>query len=176
MKNFISVFIVALLSAATLFSQNKKEVLMTINGKPVYANEFKRVYKKNLDLVQDESQKDVDSYLQLFIDYKLKIMEAEAQGLDKEKTYVSEFSKYRDQLSRNYLFEDKVTEDLAKEAYERGKEDINASHILIRVDYESLPQDTLAAYNKIKSIRERALKGEDFEQLAKTYSEEPGAK
>ena len=176
MKKFLSLFILVFLSATTVFSQNKKEVLMTINGKPVYANEFKRVYKKNLDLVQDESQKDIDSYLELFIDYKLKIAEAQAQGLDQESAYISEFSKYRDQLSRNYLFEDKVTEELAKEAYERGKFDIAASHILIRVDYESVPQDTLAAYNKIKSIRERALKGEDFASLAKTYSEEPGAK
>tara|TARA_R110002020_G_scaffold160234_2_gene344584 strand:+ start:1864 stop:3819 length:1956 start_codon:yes stop_codon:yes gene_type:complete len=176
MKKFLSLFILVFLSATTVFSQNKKEVLMTINGKPVYTNEFKRVYKKNLDLVQDESQKDIDSYLELFIDYKLKIAEAQAQGLDQESAYISEFSKYRDQLSRNYLFEDKVTEELAKEAYERGKFDIAASHILIRVDYESVPQDTLAAYNKIKSIRERALKGEDFASLAGTYSEEPGAK
>lgn len=176
MKNFISVFILAILCANTVSSQNKKEVLMTIDGKPVYANEFKRVYKKNLDLVQDESQKDIDGYLQLFIDYKLKITEAQNQDLDKNNDYISEFSKYRDQLSRNYLFEDKVTEELAKEAYERGKEDINASHILLRVDYEAVPQDTLAAYNKMKMIREKALKGEDFEELAKTYSEEPGAK
>ncbi len=176
MKKFLSLFILVFLSAMTVFSQNKKEVLMTINGKPVFTNEFKRVYKKNLDLVQDESQKDIDGYLELFIDYKLKIAEAQAQGLDQESAYQSEFSKYRDQLSRNYLFEDKVTEELAKEAYERGKFDIAASHILIRVDYESVPQDTLAAYNKIKSIREKALKGEDFTGLAKTYSEEPGAK
>lgn len=176
MKNFLSVFILALLCATTVFSQNKKEVLMTIEGKPVYSSEFKRVYLKNLDLVQDESQKDIDGYLQLFIDYKLKIAEAEAQGLDKEVLYKSEFSKYRDQLSRNYLFEDKITDELAKEAYERGKEEVNASHILIKVDYESVPRDTLVAYNKLNSIRERAVKGEDFTQLAKIFSEEPGAK
>lgn len=176
MKNFLSVFILAFLCATTVFSQNKKEVLMTIEGKPVYASEFKRVYLKNLDLVQDESQKDIDGYLQLFIDYKLKIAEAEAQGLDEESLYKSEFSKYRDQLSRNYLFEDKITDELAKEAYERGKEEVSASHILIKVDYESVPRDTLVAYNKLNSIRERAVKGEDFTQLAKIYSEEPGAK
>jgi peptidyl-prolyl cis-trans isomerase SurA len=176
MKNFISVFILAIFCAANVFSQNKKDVLMTIDGKPVYANEFKRVYKKNLDLVQEESQKDIDGYLQLFIDYKLKIEEAEAQKLDEKMSYKNELSKYRDQLSRNYLYEDKVTAELAKEAYERGKYEIDASHILIRVDYEAMPQDTLAAYNKIKSVREKALKGENFEELSKTYSEEPGAK
>lgn len=176
MKNFLSQFILVFLVATTAFSQNKKEVLMTIDDNPVYAKEFKRVYKKNLDLVQDEAQKDIDGYLELFIDYKLKIAEAEAQKLDEESAYKSEYSKYRDQLSRNYLYEDKVTEELAKEAYERGKVDLAASHILIRVDYEAVPQDTLAAYNKIKSIHERALKGEDFTALAKAYSEEPGAK
>lgn len=176
MKNLISVFILALMCATAVFSQNKKEVLMTIDGSPVYAKEFKRVYNKNLNLVQDESQKDIDSYLNLFIDYKLKIAEAESQGLADRPSYQNELSRYRDQLSRNYLFEDKVTETLAREAYERGKEEINASHILIRVDYEAMPQDTLAAYKKIKSIRERALKGEDFAKLAQTLSEEPGAK
>ena len=176
MKNLISVFILALMCATAVFSQNKKEVLMTIDGSPVYAKEFKRVYNKNLNLVQDESQKDIDAYLNLFIDYKLKIAEAESQGLADRPSYQNELSRYRDQLSRNYLFEDKVTETLAREAYERGKEEINASHILIRVDYEAMPQDTLAAYKKIKSIREKALKGEDFAKLAQTLSEEPGAK
>ena len=174
MKNLLTVLLLCI-GTLTVSSQNKKDVLLTINGTPVYANEFERVYKKNLDLVQDESQKDVDSYLQLFIDYKLKIFEAKAQGLEKDEVYKSEFAKYRDQLSRNYLFEDKLTEDLAKEAYARSKEDINASHILIMVSYEATPQDTLAAYNKIKSIREKALKGVDFTQLAKENSEEPNA-
>lgn len=161
------------LSSTTIFSQNKKDVLMTIDGNPVYANEFERVYKKNLDLVQDESQKDVDGYLRLFIDYKLKIFEARKQKLDQNEAYKTELSKYRDQLSRNYLFEDKLTEDLAKEAYERGKEEIDAAHILIGVSYDAKAQDTLIAYNKIKAIHEKALKGADFDQLAKENSEEP---
>lgn len=175
MKNILSLCLLSLFVFTSVSSQNKKDVLLTINDKPVYSNEFERVYKKNLELVQDESQKDIDGYLQLFIDYKLKIAEAKAQNLDKTEEYFKEFIKYRDQLSRNYLYENQVTENLAKEAYERSKQDINAAHILISVDYEALPQDTLAAYNKIKNIRERALKGEDFEKLAKTYSEEPNA-
>lgn len=175
MKRILALVFLVLLGGSTAFSQNKKDVLMTIDGTPVYANEFERVYKKNLDLVQDESQKDIDGYLQLFIDYKLKIFEARAQKLDQEEVYKAELNKYRDQLSRNYLFEDKLTEDLAKEAYERGKEEIDAAHILIMVGYDAKPQDTLAAYNKIKAIRDKAIKGADFDQLAKTSSEEPNA-
>lgn len=176
MKNFLSLFLLAFLSTTAVFSQSKKDILLTIDDSPVYGSEFKRVYQKNLDLVQDESQKDIDGYLQLFIDYKLKVKEAKAQGLDEDKAYKSELSKYRDQLSRQYLAEDQLSEDLTREAYERGKEEISAAHILILTGYEAMPQDTLAAYNKIKKIRERALKGEDFTELAKKYSEEPNAK
>lgn len=162
--------------SATVLGQDKKEVLLTIDGSPVYVSEFKRVYNKNLDLVQDESQKSVAGYLDLFVDYKLKSAEAYAQHLDETPEYKREFRKYQEQLSRNYIFENKVTEDLAREAYERGKEEINAEHILIRVGYDAVPQDTLKAYNKIKEIQEKAVNGDDFEVLAKQYSEEPGAK
>ncbi|MDC7996279.1 peptidylprolyl isomerase [Altibacter sp. HG106] len=157
-------------------AQQKDAVLMTIGDTPISSAEFKRVFKKNLDLVQDESQKTVEGYLDLFVDYKLKVIEARAQGLDTEKAYLQEFSRYQDQLSRSYIYEDKITEDLAKEAYERSLEEVDANHILIQVNYNDLPQDTLAAYQKIVSIREKAVAGEDFETLAKTYSEEPGAK
>jgi len=148
---------------------------MTIDGNPVYAKEFKRVYNKNLDLVKDESQKDVENYLDLFIDYKLKIAAAFEDKLDEDPSFKRDFSKYEAQLSRNYLFEDKVTSDLAKEAYDRSREEVKASHILIKVDYAATPKDTLIAYNKIKDVREKALAGEDFIELVKKYSEEPGA-
>ena len=169
-------FLLMVIASVTVFGQDNKDVLLTIDGTPIYVSEFKRVYKKNLELVQDESQKSVDGYLDLFVDYKLKSAEAFAQNLDETRSFKREFRKYQEQLSRNYIFEDKVTEDLAREAYERGKEEINAAHILIRVGYDAVPQDTLKAYNKIKEVRQKAINGEDFEELAKQYSEEPGAK
>jgi len=159
--------------AISAIAQNKKEVLLTINDEPVLASEFKRVYKKNLDLVQEESQKTVEGYLQLFVDYKLKVAEAYEQEFHEAQSYREDFAKYEEQLSRNYIFEDKVTSELAKEAYDRSLEEIEASHILIMVNYDAVPQDTLAAYNKIKAIRDRAVKGEDFATLAKETSEEP---
>ncbi|WP_203296476.1 peptidylprolyl isomerase [Luteirhabdus pelagi] len=169
-------FLFVLAVSATAFGQiKKKDVLLSIDGEPVSVQEFKRVYKKNLDLVQDESQKTVEGYLELFIDYKLKTTEARAQGLDETQNYSREFRKYQEQLSRNYIYEDKVTSDLAREAYERGQEEINANHILVRTAFDDLPQDTLKAYKKITEVREKALAGEPFDELAKQYSEEPNA-
>lgn len=159
--------------AFSVTAQKKKDVLLTIDENVILANEFKRVYKKNLDLVQEESQKSVDGYLQLFIDYKLKVAEAYDQGFHKSKSYQDDFAKYQEQLSRNYIYEDKVTSELAREAYDRSLEEIEASHILIMVNYDAVPQDTLKAYNKLNAIRDRAVKGEDFAKLAKETSEEP---
>lgn len=158
------------------WAQKKQDVLLTIDKTPIYASEFERVYNKNLDLVQDENQKTVDGYLDLFIDYKLKVAEAKAQGLDKKPVYVQEFGKYQNQLSRNYIYEGQLTEQLAKEAYDRSLEEIHASHILVLSSYDDAPQDTLIAYNKIKNIWSKAKAGGDFTALAKQFSEEPGAK
>lgn len=174
MKHFAALFLFVMCSIVTL-AQDKKEVLLTINDHPIYAKEFKTVYQKNLDLVKDEEQRSVDGYLKLFIDYKLKVEEAKAQGLDKEESYLKDFAKYEEQLSRNYIYEQNVTTDLAREAYNRGLEELDVSHILINCNWDAFPQDTLAAYNKIKEIRKKALEGQDFNQLAMTYSEEPQA-
>jgi len=138
------------------FSQDQDEVLLTVGGDPVMTSEFLRVYNKNLDLVKDESQKDVDGYLKLFTEYQLKLKEAKRLKLDEGAKYQREFQRYKKQLTQNYLSENKVTDALVKEAYDRSNIDLNASHILVRLDENS--QDTLKAYNDVLKLRERVLK------------------
>ena len=157
-------------------AQNKKNILLTINSNPVYSSDFTKVFNKNLDLVVEESQKNVAGYLDLFIDYKLKITEAYAQELDKNKLYIKEFKKYEDQLSKKYIYDKRVVSKLVEEAYDRSLEEINAEHILVLSNLNDSPNDTLKAYNKIKEAHVKALKGENFTSLVLDYSEEPGAK
>ncbi len=158
-----------------LHAQEKKEVLFTIDESPVYMSEFKRVYLKNIDLVKDDAQKDVDKYLDLYINYKLKLKEAKRLGLDKKDTYLRELEGYKKQLSKGYLTDTQTSEALVKESYERSKEQINASHILIRVTPNATPQDTLKAYQEIVDIKNKIDQGEPFEMLAKTFSQDPSA-
>lgn len=163
--------------SALAFSQEiKKEVLFTVDGNPYYTDEFVRVYKKNLDLVKDDSQKDLDNYLKLFVGYKLKVNKANKLGLQNNKKYQGELKSYRAQLAKNYLTDTKVTQELIDEAYARAQKEVKASHILINADENALPADTLKAYNKIADIRKRALAGEDFGKLAEQYSQDPSAK
>ncbi len=156
--------------------KSSKEVLFTINDKPYYTDEFIRVYNKNLDLVKDESQKDLNQYLNLFIGYKLKVNKAYKLGLQEGTQYQSELKTYRTQLAKTYTTDSKVTKELVDEGYKRLLKEVNASHILILVDENASPSDTLAAYNKISGIRERILKGEDFGALAQELSQDPSAK
>lgn len=164
------------LNIAAFAQDTKKEVLFTIDQKPYYTDEFARVYKKNLDLVKDESQKDLDQYLELFVGYKLKINKAYKLGLQNGTQYQNELKSYRTQLSKNYVTDSKVTNELVQEAYTRSLKEINASHILIMVDENASPEDTLKAYKKIMDIRQKATSGQDFGTLAATYSEDPSAK
>ncbi|WP_422105085.1 peptidylprolyl isomerase [Winogradskyella sp.] len=138
------------------FSQDGDEVLLTVDGDPVMTSEFLRVYNKNLDLVKDESQKDIDGYLKLFTEYQLKLKEAKRLKLHEDTKYQREFLRYKKQLTNNYLSENKVTDALVKEAYERSGIDLRASHILVRLEESS--EDTLSAYNQVLKLRERALK------------------
>ena len=134
---------VFLLSPIYLLAQTK-EVLFTVDNNPYYTDEFVRVYKKNLDLVKDDSQKDLDKYLELFIGYKLKVEKANKLGLQNGSSYQNELKSYRNQLSKNYLNDSKVTNELVQEAYDRMQQEVRASHILILVDEGASPQDTVS--------------------------------
>ncbi|MBT8302929.1 MAG: peptidylprolyl isomerase [Bacteroidia bacterium] len=176
MKNFALIFLFVIYSLHCSFAQmSNADVLFTVDDEPVYVDEFKRVYKKNLDLVKDETQKDIDNYLELFINYKLKLKEAHLLGLHETSKYKKEFASYRRQLAKNYLTDIEVTEALINEAYDRTVNEIRASHILIRVPENAPTKDTIAAYNKLLKARNEILAGEDFEVVARRYSEDPTA-
>jgi peptidyl-prolyl cis-trans isomerase SurA len=160
MTQKFSLSLIMLLVTVFSFAQkNTDDVLFTVDGDPVKSSEFVRVYNKNLDLVKDESQKDVDAYLKLFINYQLKIKEARRLGMDTIPKYKREFESYKKQLSKNYLSDSNVTDALIKEAYNRSTQDIKASHILVRLDENE--KDTLQVYNQLMSLRER-VKNEGF--------------
>ena len=178
--NFLKTFVLAafVMSALVANAQSKldKQVLMTIGGQEVTVKEFTDVYYKN-NLKSDViEKKTVDEYLDLFTTFRMKVMEAERMKLDTSAKFQKELAGYRKQLAKPFMSSDNITEELLEEAYQRKLKDIRASHILIRCDKNAMPSDTLKAYNKALDIRKRAMKGEDFGDLAVRYSEDPSAK
>lgn len=151
-------------------------VLFTIQEEPTPLKEFLYVYNKNnfardsVDLGEDFAQ-----YLELYINFKLKVKEAKDAGLHQQEAFLQELEGYRKELAKPYLREKSVSEQLISEAYERLGTEINASHILIGLEADAQASDTLAAWNKIMEIRRQALQGEDFQQLARQHSQDPSA-
>lgn len=182
MKNIIilSVFVFALISCQStkkVSQTSSDEVLMTVGNSKVAAGEFEYAYLKNnhLDKKTEDKKSDIEEYLELYKNFKLKVIEAETLGRDTTTSFISEFETYERQLAEPYLATSKVSDINIKEGYERMKEEISASHILINLPEEPSPEDTLKAYNKVMSLRERILAGEDFEAIAKEESDDPSA-
>ncbi|WP_375251971.1 peptidylprolyl isomerase [Dokdonia donghaensis] len=157
-------------------SLGQQEVLLKVNNDEVTTADFVRVYEKNLTLINDTEENSPEQYLDLYIDYKLKVQEAYRKGLHNKASYKKEIASYRTQLAKDYLNDVQVTDKLVEEAYNRTKNELRARHILVRVRPDALPKDTLAAFNKLLEARKRIVAGEDFASIARKYSEDPSAK
>lgn len=179
-NHFLRFVVLATLLSPSLFvsAQSKldKQVLMTIGDTPVTVKEFTDVYSKNNLKGDVIDKKTVDEYLDLFVNFRMKVMEAYDMKLDTNPKFKRELEGYRKQLAKPYFSNEEVSEELVEEAYQRKLKDVRASHILITCDKHALPADTLKAYNKAMDIRKKALKGEDFGTLAVTYSQDPSAR
>lgn len=170
-KLFIGVF--ALSALMVLNAKQKDPVLMSVNGNDVNLSEFEYLYNKNKQ--QQLEKQSLDKYLEMFTIYKLKVADAKAAGVDTTKSFITEFDHYRDDLAAPYL-EDKTVEDkLAREAYERMKEDVEVSHIMYYLE----DQDTKSRTKPkefLDSLKKCILAGQDFGELAAKYSIDRTAK
>ncbi|MEX6625552.1 peptidylprolyl isomerase [Tenacibaculum salmonis] len=175
MKKIFLVFIVLVITSINSFAQKDTE-LFRINNSPVMVSEFKQVYEKNLGVLIDDKSKDIDNYLELFIDYKLKVKEAYDLKLDTLKNYKNELAGYKNKLIAPYLQNTVYLNELVEQAYLRKKTEVKASHILIKFPKKGIQFDTLPLYNKINAIRKTILNGASFEKIAKEVSEDPSVK
>jgi len=163
-----------LLSAACANAQS----LIKIGNQQITSAEFLQMYNKKSSF-QDTSKTKEESmkeYLDLYTKFRLIVKEAESLGIDTTKKFKDELAGYRSQLAESYLTDKGVSEELVKEAYERMKYDVHASHILILSRPDDMPEDTLKAFKKALELMNRAKAGEDFAKLAKENSEDPSAK
>lgn len=157
-------------------NSDRSQTLFTINKKPVMTDEFIYLYSKNHQQKPGEFTRDkIEEYLTLFIHYKLKVEEALYRGLDTTSAFKKEYNTYRNELLKPYLPDAKIVDSLVSLTYERLKEEIKVSHILISLKPDASPQDTLRAYQKILDLRKRIIAGENFADLAAAYSDEPRA-
>ena len=150
--------------------------ILTINGNKVYKSEFEQIYWKNKK-EKLATKEDLDEYIDLFINFKLKVLAAEKLGLDTMNKFINELNGYKIQLEKPYLIDTAINEALIKEAYFRTINEIEASHIMIKVSPTSSPLDTLKAWRTIDSISKAlANTKSSFGELAEELSHCPSGK
>lgn len=163
----------AFLSAT--FAQTKDPVIMSIGGQDVSKSEFEYIWNKN-NTNNTTDKKSLDEYVDLFVNFKLKVAEAKSQGIDTTKSFITELSGYRRQLVAPYMMDKEAETAMYKEAYDRLKEYVETSHILVMVQQNASPADTLKAYLKAQGIYFRIKNGNDFAKLAQELSDDGSKK
>ena len=183
---------IVLASASLLGIAQEDKVLMTINGEDIMASEFLYIYEKNNQETSLE-KKTMDEYLDLFVNFKLKVTEAMAQGVDTTEAFQKELAGYRAQATPKYLQDNDAIDSLVVLSYNRMAKIRKASHIAVQCPMDADSATVAAAEAKINELRERVTVGlpkevkkgrkkvtvcepEEFAEVAVLYSEEPSAK
>lgn len=151
------------------FASEDDPVLMTIGNNYIKKSEFEYIYNKNRNLTAN-SERSLDDYVEMFVNYKLKVEEAYKLNYQLRPKYMDEYDKYENQIMVPYMRDEESENALLQEAFERSKVSTLASHILIKVESGA---DTTEARNKINNIYRQLKNGKDFAELAKQYSECP---
>jgi len=176
MKKILFVIVLAGFFASPVFSQKKQDVVVTIGNEKIFAGDFKKIYERNNSNILDPAEKKTpEEYLELFVNFKLKVLEAKAMGLDTSRAFIEELAGYRAELAAPYLTDISYTEKLVEETYQRMTKEVNASHLLITFPQNPSPADTLAALQRIREIKAEIDNGLDFNEAAVRYSQDPSA-
>lgn len=169
-----------LLCWSVAYAQQEDPVVMKVNGVPVTRSEFEYSYNKNNseDVIDKKS---VDEYVDLFVNYKLKVAAAYDAKLDTLSSFKREFAMYRDQQVRPAFVEDSALVAEARVVYEKTKERIGPrglikpAHILMYVEQKAPKEDFEKARLRADSIYNVLKNGADFAELARKLSQDPGS-
>jgi len=175
MKHLFGLISVMMMTATVSVAKDKEPVVMKVNGMPVSRAEFEYFYNKNNQQELAE-EKNFEEYVDLFINYKLKVCEAIARGIDTTRSYRDELAGYRAQLAEPYLRDTTWQDSLVNEILERRKIQLDASHILVMVDQNASAAQVKAAEEKILGYKAQVEAGASFDSLAWAVSEDPSAR
>lgn len=183
----LSAFVLATLTAFAAENTEDNRVLLTIDGEPATVGEFLYIYQKNNSASQAEDQRSLQDYLDLFVNYRLKVKAAQEAGIDTTEAFRKELAGYRNQTTPQYMVNKQVEEKIVQNAYGRMLTDRLVRHIAVQCNSHATPEEEAEALAKIQKAYQRVTTGlpvkvkgktkqgkvEDFAKVAAEVSEDP---
>lgn len=166
---------VSLVLSLSAVAQTADPVIMKINGKNITRSEFEYSFNKNnSDGVIDK--KTVEEYVPLFVDFRLKVAEAESQRMDTLSAIRKDLRSYKEQMVLPTIVDSAYIEREARRTYDNtaarfeGQDLLTASHILVLLRQDATAEQQAAGKARIDSIY-RVLTAVPREQLAEKFAE-----
>jgi len=168
------------LSAAEKAALKDPTTLALYAGQVLTLDEFEERYARTVggrETARDDSMSEYQDFLERYVNFRLKVIAADSAGYNDDPSIQQEINTYRASFARPYLIDKEVMNPILSDFYQKRKEMIEASHILLRLDTNASPQDTLVAYLKLSALRDSVQRGlADFGDLAERHSEDPSAR
>jgi peptidyl-prolyl cis-trans isomerase SurA len=155
--------------------QASEIVLADIGPEKLTVAEYEHQLSKNSggwEAAKSLPMAEKEKFLDLLLDFRLKLLDAHQQGLDRDPEVVKEMQDYRSSLATSFFLDKVIVTPGLQLLYERRKEEVRASNILFGLPRFPTAKDTLAAWQKASEVLKRAEAGEDFTELARQFSED----
>lgn len=149
-------------------------VVIEVGGSKIHQSEFMKNFMESVgdklvarpNVTAQEKRQALDEYVELYANFRAKVLDARSMGLDTTGELRKELSRYRKELAAPYLTDSAMLSKIMREAYERNRYALHAAHILVKLSPNAPPADTMQAYGRAMYLRRRALEGENFFALA----------
>lgn len=161
-------------------------VIIRVAGQEVRQTEFMQNFMQSVgdklaakpNATEQEKRQALDEYVELYANFRAKVIDAKSMGLDTSADLRKELARYRKELAAPYLIDSAMLMGILREAYERNRYALHAAHILVKVSPDAAPEDTLQAYGRAMYLYRHAIAGENFFALAhdQVLRENPNAK
>lgn len=164
---------------AFIQATGQDDQLLTIGGKPVDKDELIYLISKGNSTEpasKGMSREEFEENLTLFVNYKLKVREAEELGLDKSEEFNREFGSFQENLKAPFLIKNSLEEGELRKAYSRMQEVVRASHILFQFPPNATRDDSLIVLKMALKVKGEIEQNGDINALAEQYSDDPSAK
>jgi peptidyl-prolyl cis-trans isomerase SurA len=160
-------------------AQEKKEVLVVVGTISIDKGEFLQLMAKERESespANSLTRKEFEENFESFLNYKLKVIEAESIKLDQLEEFNLEFSSIKESLIAPYLIKNSIEEGEVKKVFARLQEIVRAKHILFQFPPNPKKEDSIAVLQLALKVKSELENGGDFSALAANYSDDPSAK